>query len=99
MIKSVNRQVQAMGIAAAAALLGGLIGSHAARAWTEDIIINCTGDYFAYCKEHSPETVELRNCMEAHRHQISKQCVKALLDAGEVPKKYLANVPQSQPKK
>ncbi len=83
--------------AAATALSALLAGPGTARAWTEGIILNCTQDYFAYCKEHSPESPELRSCMDAHRTQISKQCVQALLDAGEVPKKYLANAPQPQP--
>ena len=99
MVMTMGRHALATGITAAAMMLGGLLGSHSARAWSEGIILNCTEDYFAYCKEHSPESPELRYCMEAHRNQISKQCVKALIDAGEVPKKYLANAPQSQPKK
>ena len=96
---SFDRRLLSSATAAAALLTVSLAGSGAARAWSEDIIRNCTEDYFAYCKEHSPESTELRYCMEAHRTQISKQCVKALIDAGEVPKKYLANVPQSQQKK
>ncbi len=96
---STGRRVLALGAAVTTLLVAGLAGSGAARAWSDDIIKSCTEDYFAYCKEHSPESSELRYCMEAHRNQISKQCVKALVDAGEVPKKFLANVPQSQQKK
>ncbi len=99
MICLFDRRRLASAAAAVALLMGGLAGTGSARAWSEDIIRNCTEDYFAYCKEHSPESAELRSCMEAHRNKISKQCVKALIDAGEVPKKYLANVPQSQQKK
>jgi hypothetical protein len=99
MIVLFDRRWLASGAIAVAVLTGSLASSGAAQAWSEDIIRNCTEDYFAYCKEHSPESAELRYCMEAHRNKISKQCVKALIDAGEVPKKYLANVPQSQPKK
>ena len=86
-----------VGTVFAAALL---IGAHAtsARAWDETIIKNCTDDYFAYCSTHSPDSPELRYCMEAHRNQLSKQCVKALLDAGEVPKKYFANGPTQSKK-
>jgi hypothetical protein len=88
------------GIAFSLLTLAGFAASSSARAWSEDVITNCTGDYLAYCKQHSPESTELRYCMEAHRDKISKQCISALVDAGEVPKKYLANVPQSQqPKK
>jgi hypothetical protein len=77
----------------------GFATAQPAVAWSEDITNNCAGDYLAFCKQHSPESTEVRYCMEAHREKISKQCIKALVDAGEVPKKYLANVPQSQSKK
>ncbi len=88
------------GILVSMLTLAGLAASQSARAWSEDVVNNCTNDYLAYCKQHSPESTELRYCMEAHRNQLSKQCISALVDAGEVPKKYLANVPQSQqPKK
>jgi hypothetical protein len=70
-----------------------------ALAWNDAIVDACSGDYLAYCKQHNPESPEVRYCMEAHRNELSKQCIKALVDAGEVPKKYLANVPQSQQKK
>ena len=99
MICLFSRRMLASAPAAAALLTMSLAGLGSAHAWSEDIIRNCTEDYFAYCKEHSPESADLRYCMEAHRNKISKQCVKALIDAGEVPKKYLANVPQSQQKK
>jgi hypothetical protein len=94
-----GRRMLAAGISVSLLTLAALAAPQSALAWSDDIIRNCTEDYFAYCKEHSPESAELRYCMEAHRNQISKQCVKALINAGEVPKKYLANVPQSQQKK
>lgn len=60
-----------------------------AAAYDEAVVSNCADDYFTYCKQHSPESLEVRYCMEAHRNELSKQCVKALVDAGEVPRKYL----------
>lgn len=71
----------------------GVIGVMPRPAWAVDdrVAQSCTNDYFAYCKQHSPESSEVRYCMEAHRHQLSKQCVKALIDAGEVPRKYLTD--------
>jgi hypothetical protein len=75
-----------------------LAATTAARAWDENIIRNCTEDYFNFCSAHSPDSPELSACMEAHRHQISKQCVKALIETGTVPKKYLANSPNQSKK-
>ena len=61
----------------------------AVQAYSDQVVENCTEDYFAYCKQHMPESVEVRYCMEAHRNELSKRCVQALIDAGEVPRKYL----------
>lgn len=55
----------------------------------ENVAKNCIGDYLAYCSRHDPNSAETGYCMEAHREQLSKRCVKALLSAGLVPKKYL----------
>ena len=60
-----------------------------AAAYDEAVVTNCADDYFTYCKQHAPESPEVRYCMEAHRNELTKQCVKALVDAGEVPRKYL----------
>ena len=59
------------------------------HAYDENVTTYCAADYFEFCKQHTPESAEVRYCMEAHRNELSKQCVKALVDAGEVPKKYL----------
>ena len=65
------------------------VNAGAAGAYDERVKSACTEDYLAYCSQHAPESVEVRYCMEAYRNQLNKQCVKALVDAGEVPKKYL----------
>lgn len=44
----------------------------------------CAGDYFAYCSQHSPEGSGVRRCMRANGPKLSKSCVNALIDAGEV---------------
>ena len=59
------------------------------HAYDENVTTHCAADYFEFCKQHTPESVEVRYCMEAHRNELNKQCVKALVDAGEVPRKYL----------
>ena len=59
------------------------------RAYNDNVVKNCLDDYLAYCKQHPPESTDLRYCMEAHRNELSKQCIYALVDAGEVPRKYL----------
>ena len=70
-----------------AVVLGMTMGG--AVAYDDSVTTHCTSDYLSYCKQHPPESSEVRYCMEAHRNQLSKQCIKALVDAGQVPKKYL----------
>lgn len=46
----------------------------------------CANDYYAYCSQHAPGSVGVRQCMRAHGSQLSSQCVNALVGAGEVSK-------------
>lgn len=71
---------------ASAAMAASIFG---ALAYDEKVEKDCGDDYLAYCSKHAPESAELRYCMEAHRDQLSKQCVKSLVEAGLVPRKYL----------
>ena len=41
-------------------------------------------DYKKYCGEYGIETAALRNCMDKNGHSLTKTCVRALIDAGEV---------------
>ena len=63
----------------------------AVRAYDQSVIMSCTGDYLSYCSQYDPDSDKTRDCMEEHRDDLSKACVKALVDAGEVPKKYFAD--------
>jgi hypothetical protein len=44
----------------------------------------CGADYHKYCGEYGLETRALRNCMDKAGHSLSKSCVDALVQAGEV---------------
>lgn len=71
--------------AAAAALLVsfGVVGTAQA-----DVTSACSRDYKRYCKAYSIGTPELRRCMESNRRSLSRRCVRALVDSGQVPRKY-----------
>ena len=60
-----------------------------AAAFTEKVRKACAGDYQNYCAQYAPETSELRSCFESNRKGLTKICINALVDAGEVPAKYL----------
>jgi hypothetical protein len=44
----------------------------------------CMADYKKYCGEYGIETAALRTCMDKNGHSLTKTCVRALIDAGEV---------------
>jgi hypothetical protein len=61
----------------------------AAYAFSDKVKKACAGDYQNYCSQYAPETVQLRSCFESNRKGLTKYCIAALVDAGEVPAKYL----------
>jgi hypothetical protein len=44
----------------------------------------CHNDYHKFCSEYGLDTPALRTCMDKAGHGLSKGCVEALIDAGEV---------------
>jgi hypothetical protein len=44
----------------------------------------CAHDYRQYCGEDGLGSNLLRDCMNKHGRSLSEQCIKALVDAGEV---------------
>lgn len=61
----------------------------AVSAHTDKVKKDCAGDYQNYCSQYAPDTAELRSCFESNRKNLTKICISALIDAGEVPEKYL----------
>jgi hypothetical protein len=61
-----------------------------AFAFTPAVRKACAGDYQNFCSQYVPESTEVRRCFESNRKALSKFCVTALIDAGEVPAKYLS---------
>lgn len=49
----------------------------------------CKGDYNRFCPGYSLYGTELRRCMQAAGYNISQRCIRALVDAGEVPRNML----------
>ncbi len=62
--------------------------SSAAQAYSDKINQHCEDDYFRFCSAHAVGSTGLRRCMEANGKQLSRKCVNALADAGEIPRKY-----------
>lgn len=51
----------------------------------------CKSDYNRFCPGYSLYGTELRRCMQAAGSSISQRCIRALVDAGEVPRSMLKN--------
>jgi hypothetical protein len=63
--------------------------STAANAYSKKVKDACAGDYQNFCSLYAPDSTELRRCFESNRKGLSHICITALVDAGEVPAKYL----------
>jgi hypothetical protein len=60
-----------------------------ASAYTKKVEDACAGDYQNYCSQYAPDTAALRRCFESNRKGLTRTCINALIDAGEVPRRYL----------
>lgn len=69
---------------AAAAMLGALVAVPDAGAVSAKVKIACASDYYAHCSKFSPNSPEVRTCMDSVGDKLSKRCVDALVAAGEV---------------
>jgi hypothetical protein len=65
------------------------LGATQALAISKKVERDCAGDYQNFCSQYAPGTVQLRDCFESNRKGLSQICIRALVDAGEVPAKYL----------
>ena len=69
----------------AIALLAGTLSSAAfAGPVTDAEKQYCAHDYRQYCGQDGLGSNLLRDCMNEHGKSLSEQCIKALVDAGEV---------------
>jgi len=65
-----------------------LIGTPA-LAYSQKVKDACSADYGSLCAKYKQGSSELRRCFESNRRVLSTECVQALVDAGEVPARYL----------
>lgn len=71
-------------VAASSALI-----STSAAAYSQKVKDACSADYGSLCAKYKQGSAELRRCFESNRRVLSTECVQALVDAGEVPARYL----------
>lgn len=60
-----------------------------AFAYSQKVKDACSADYASLCGKYKQGSSELRRCFESNRRVLSSECVQALVNAGEVPARYL----------
>jgi hypothetical protein len=74
--------VRLLAVFAACACFAG--GAYAASSYSKAVQQFCRADYQKYCGEYGLESAALRSCMDRNGNSLSKSCVKALVQSGEV---------------
>lgn len=73
------------GLFAVAALATALaVQVSSANAVSLSVRYACMQDYFRYCSTHAVGSQALRHCMRVNGERLSRNCVRALVSAGEV---------------
>jgi hypothetical protein len=81
-----NRRMQCIVVIALTAVT---LAGTSAYAYSEKIKQACSSDYGSLCAKYKQGSSELRRCFESNRRVLSVDCVQALVNAGEVPARYL----------
>ena len=63
-------------------------GTTGAMAYSDRTQNACKNDYLEYCSAHPVGSTGMRRCMEANGKNLSGRCINALVDAGEIPRKF-----------
>jgi len=77
-----------LGLAAATAMISLPVSD--VSALSTRVKLACAKDYFAHCRQHAPGSPGVRICMRAVGNNLSPRCVNALMAAGEVSEKEVA---------
>ncbi len=75
-----------------------LLGADANAAVTQKVKSACKNDYFAHCSQHAVGSSALRTCMRDAQDSLSKPCLQALVDDGEVSKDDINRYKSRRPK-
>jgi len=77
------RMTCATGLVVCLAVLG-TAGAAEAQSYSKAVQQFCAVDYRKYCGEYGLESAALRVCMDKAGKSLSKGCVRALIQSGEV---------------
>lgn len=66
----------------------GLASSAEAAGFSASVKAACKTDFYKFCPSYKLDSPQLRACMRAAGGNISSRCIDALVDSGELPRKY-----------
>jgi hypothetical protein len=77
-------------VAATVALATFALLADEAGAVSSNVRSACKKDYYRFCPKYEVGTPQLKNCMAqaGRRGKLTPRCLDALVDAGDVPRKY-----------
>lgn len=59
-----------------------------AAAYSSSVKRACKSDFYRFCPSYKVGSTKLRNCMRSAGGNLSRRCVDALANAGEISRKY-----------
>ena len=65
-----------------------LVATPDAQAYSRSVKSACKTDFYRFCPSYKIGSSKLRACMRSAGGNISRRCVDALANAGEVPRRY-----------
>lgn len=60
-----------------------------AKKVSDRVKVACSGDYDRFCGRYKVGSTKLRQCMRSNGKRLSRVCVEALVDAGEISRRVL----------
>ena len=75
-------------VAAFSICIAALTAAGDATAYSSRVTSACKTDFYKFCPSYKPDTPQLRACMRSAGGNISKRCIDALADSGEISRKY-----------
>lgn len=66
------------------------LGGSQAWAFGVSVKLACAKDYYAHCSQHPSSSPQARACMRNAGEKLTASCVRALIAAGEVSEKEVA---------
>ena len=77
----ISAALGAAGLVMIAASAGAIAHSAAVKA-------ACKTDYYKFCPNYKLDTPQMHSCMRSAGGNLSRRCIDALADAGEISRKY-----------